>query len=85
MIVVFGFNEGQRDVWFPRQQEVGKLPLSPFDSLPTYMYLARRKEIFFTNLILNVPAGRRDGWHNVLGADIAFAELLFIHRADLPA
>ncbi len=57
VVVVFGFNECQRHVGFKRQQEVGELPLPPFDRFPFYQDLAGCKEILFPNLMLNVPAG----------------------------
>ncbi len=82
MVVVFGFDDRQWDVGFPRQQEVGILPFASFDGLAAYMYLARREVILFANLILNVPASRSDSRHNKLGADVAFTELLFIHEHE---
>ena len=55
VVVVFGFDDCQRDILFPRQQEIRKLAFASFDSLAAHKYLTCGEVVLFTDLMLNVP------------------------------
>lgn len=84
VVVVFGFRDCQGKMRFVGEDIVGFLRFTAGDCLASNGDSAFGEVEFFTDLGHNVPfvAVRADKCRrNVLGADIRFGELLFVHAA----
>ena len=79
MVVVLGFDEGDGDVGLVVENVVGALGLAAGDQLAADDDPAFGERDLLANLGQDIPARLLDGGRDELRADVAFAEVLFIH------
>ena len=83
MVIIFGLDNGDRDVGLVLEDAI-----SPFRFAPTYKLAsnddaALREADFLADLGHFIPPCLLYSGDNELGADMAFPELLFVHAAIL--
>ncbi len=79
VVIVLGLDDGDRDIGLVIQNVVGAFGLAARDELSAHDDAAFRESNLLANLHHAVPARALDGGAYELGADIAFAEVLFVH------
>ena len=77
--VVFGFNDGNRDVGLVVEDVVGPLLLAAGDQLATHDDTALGEADLFPHLGGKVPPGLYQRRRDELATDVAFGEGPFIH------
>lgn len=75
MVVVFRFDECDRNIGFVVENVVCELAFSAGDQLTTYDDAPFGKEDLFADLRENIPADLLNGRRDETGADIAFGEV----------
>jgi hypothetical protein len=83
VVVVFGLDEGHGDIGLIIENIVGPFGLAPGNQFAADDNPAFSEEDFLTNLGLDVPARLFKSGGDKFGADIPFAESLFIHLVNM--
>ncbi len=83
--VVLGFDQGDGEIGLVIEDIVGPLGFAAGDELAANDDSAFGERDLATNLRCLIPAGLNDRWRDALGANIGFAEGLFVHFLSLIA
>ena len=83
VIIVLRFDQSDGNIWFVVENVVGSLRFTPRNQLAANYDSASREEDLFTNLRLDIPTRLDHRGRDELSADIAFAEILFVHPSAL--
>ena len=83
MGVILCLYQGNGDVWLIVEDVVRKLGLATSDKLASDNDPSFGKVDILTDLGHVIPSRVLDSWSNKLGADIAFAEISFVHETIL--
>jgi len=78
VVVVLGFDDGDRDVGLEVEDVVGKLGFPPTNRLALDDDSTLREIDFLADLGVNVPSRLLDSRRDVLGANVAFAERFLV-------
>jgi hypothetical protein len=84
MVVVFGLDQGDRDVVFVVEDIISALGFAARDELTSNYYAALGEADFFSDLRELIPARPLQGGRNELRANVAFAQGLFINQRAFP-
>jgi len=79
VLVVLGFNDRYGLVLLVAQHIIGAALLATCMEFTPYYDATSRERDFLANLGLDIPPGLLNGRRDVLGADIPFTELFFVH------
>jgi hypothetical protein len=79
IVIILGFDQSDGNVRLVIKNVIGALRLAAGYELATYNDPALGKTNLFTNLPLDIPTGVDDCGRNILRANVAFAEVSFIH------
>ena len=84
MVVVLGFDDGEREVRLEVENVVGPLLLSPLDRSTLDDHPAGSDRLLLAELRLHVPPGIHDGRRDELRADIALAQSFLVEGLHGP-
>ncbi len=79
MVVVLGLDQGDGNIGLVIEDVIGALGLAARDQLAADDDAALGETDFLANLEHGIPSGLYDGGRDELGADVAFAEVFFVH------
>ncbi len=77
--VVFGFNDGDRQVGLVVQDVIRPLCRAPADHLPPHDHPSLRERHLFSHLRVQIPSRSLQRRRDVLGADVAFAQGVLVY------
>jgi len=80
VVVVLGFDDGDRDVWFVIKDIIGALGLPAGNEFSADDDAPFGKSDFLADLHHPVPARALDGGTDEFGADVAFAQVSLVYR-----
>ena len=80
VVVVLGFDQGDRNVRLVLEDVVGPLARAPANQVAAHDDAAPGEAHLLADLRHLVPPGPAQGGRDELGADVAFGEVLLVHR-----
>jgi len=72
MLIVFGFNDGNGDIWLVVENLIRSFAFSTTGEVAFDIDTTIRESDFFSDLGKRIPASLFQGWLNILCADVSF-------------